>query len=129
MSPNSPIWTRGTERIQSIYQQNLSPIFSSWGSHRADMEYVERSIIYGLFLSDLTVLDSVEAQIVVLVAILCTGYGAPSIWHLRGLRRLGLGEDQVDAVRNAVARVAKWSGVDEGKVDEWPSCKDILDKV
>ena len=125
ITPTGPIYERGTKRLEMTYMQNLSPIFSSWGSHREDLEYLEKAVIYGTYLADLSVLDSIEAQLVCGVAILCGGIRGPSIWHLRGMRRVGLSEDDVEKVREVSQQVAMWCGVDKVKVEGWPGCKDI----
>ena len=125
ITESGPIHHRGTARMEETYQANLSPIFASWGSHRADLEYIEKSIIYGLFLSDLSVLDSKESQMVSLVAILCGGYRGPSVWHLRGLRRVGCSAEEVDGVADVARKVARWAGKTKEEVEAWPACKDI----
>ena len=83
-------------------------------------------VIYGLFLSDHTVLSPVETEIVVLSAIMCQGLRGPTIWHLRGLRRLGISEVDVDGVQRAVELVASWLGRD---VKGWPTVKDVADAI
>ncbi|MCJ1366872.1 hypothetical protein MMC16_006003 [Acarospora aff. strigata] len=117
---------RGTAFLQQLYKQNLEPIFSTWGCHRTDFESLERMVIYGLFLSDHTVLSPVETEIVVLSAIMCQGLRGPTIWHLRGLRRLGISEVDVDGVQRAVELVASWLGRD---VKGWPTVKDVADAI
>ena len=89
---------RGTAFIQTLYAQNMTPLFSTWGSHRADFEFLERNIIYGLYLSDHEVLSEIEAEVVILTAIMCQGLKAPTIYHLRGLRRLGVSSEDVEAL-------------------------------
>lgn len=89
---------RGTTFMQTLYAQNLTSLFSTWGSHREDFEYLEKNIIYGLYLSDHGVLSPIEAEVVILTAIMCQGLKAPTIWHLRGLRRLGISAEDVEAL-------------------------------
>lgn len=113
---------RGTAFLQQLYRQNLEPIFSTWGSHRADFEWLEKTVIYGLFLSDHTVLSPVETELVVLSAIMCQGLRGPTVWHLRGLRRLGVSAKDVEGVQRVVELTAVWAGRD---TKGWPTVKDV----
>ena len=121
---NDEIPNRGTEFLQQLYRKNLAPICSSWGSFASDFMWMERSVIYGLFLSDHDILSAVEAELVILTSIMCQGLGAPTIWHLRGLRRLGVSEADTESVQQAVEAVATWSG---RSVEGWPRVKDVPD--
>jgi hypothetical protein len=103
---------RGSQYMKTLYQQNLDPIFSTWASHRADFEFLEESVVYGLYLSDHTVLSAVESEIVTVVSIMCQGMRDPTYWHLRGLRRLGVAEEDVEGIQRAVEAVAGWCEVD-----------------
>lgn len=109
--------------LQTLYQQDLSPIFSSLGTHRADFEYLERNIIYGLYLSDHEVLSAVEAEVVILTAIMCQGLRSPTIWHLKGLRRLGITAEQVEALEGAIEKIAEWAG---RETSHWPRIADVV---
>ena len=72
----------GTAFLQTLYAHNLTPIFTTWGSHRADFEYLETSIIYGLYLSDHEILSAIEAEVVILTSIMCQGLRSPTIWYV-----------------------------------------------
>ncbi|KAI9720180.1 MAG: hypothetical protein M1812_002998 [Candelaria pacifica] len=117
---------RGTESIGKIYRDNLQPIFNSFGSHANDFEWLEKNIIYGLFLSDNSVLSDVETQLVTVPAMLCQGLKGPTMWHLRGTRRLGVSEEDVEGVQVAVEMVAKWAG---RSTEGWARVKDIEKEV
>ncbi|EEA24742.1 hypothetical protein EYB25_004153 [Talaromyces marneffei] len=121
---NNHIPDRGTKFLQQLYRQNLAPICASWGSFASDFMWMERSVIYGLFLSDHEILSAVEAELVILTGIMIQGLSAPTIWHLRGLRRLGVSEEDTEKVQLAIEAVAGWSGRD---VEGWPRVKDIGD--
>ncbi|OXV10156.1 hypothetical protein Egran_02082 [Elaphomyces granulatus] len=123
---NHAIPERGTRFIQQLYRDNLAPIFSTWGSYGPDLAWVERAVIYGLFLSDHEILSVVEAELVILSAIMCQGYRMPTIWHLRGLRRLGVSEDDVEKVQSTIEAVAIWAGK---SIDGWPRVTDVTDEV
>jgi hypothetical protein len=121
---NTHIPDRGTKFLQQLYRQNLAPICASWGSFASDFMWMERSVIYGLFLSDHEILSAVEAELVILTGIMIQGLSAPTIWHLRGLRRLGVSEEDTEKVQLAIEAVAGWSG---RGVEGWPRVKDIGD--
>ena len=95
----------------------------TWGSHRADFEYLEKNIIYGLYLSDHEILSAVEAEIVILTAIMCQGLRSPTIWHLRGLQRLGIGAEDIEALEVAIEAIAEWSG---RETSSWPRVADVV---
>ena len=121
-SLGNAIEQRGTSFIQKLYQQDLSPIFATWGSHREDFEWVEKSVIYGLFLSDHSVLSEVESELVILTSIMCQGLKAPTIWHLRGLRRLGVSNEIIDKVTQAVRTISEYCGKHPR---EWATIQDV----
>ncbi|KAL9036642.1 MAG: hypothetical protein Q9214_006042, partial [Letrouitia sp. 1 TL-2023] len=113
---------RGVSFLQTLYAQNLTPIFATWGSHRADFEHLEKAVIYGLYLSDHTVLSAVESELVILTAIMCQGLAAPTTWHLRGMRRLGVSEEDVEEVQKGVELLARWAG---RTTEGWVRVKDV----
>ena len=114
-----------------------------WGSHMADMKYMETSILYGEFLSDHSVLTAIQSEVVVLIGVLCSGFRAPGLWHLRGLARLlgarrdgrdheGVQED-VRRVRTAVEECVKWWGAEEMVqrvgLAKWPGVDDVVGEL
>ena len=116
---------RGKHTINTIYGPLLQDIFPSFGSHRADTEVVEVGFIYGLYLSEHSVLSPLETEVVVYTGILCTGLRGPSLWHTRGLGRLlgarGTDEnsqqmheikDVVRAIKTAALEVIEFLGED-----------------
>ncbi|KAH8690766.1 hypothetical protein BGW36DRAFT_364329 [Talaromyces proteolyticus] len=123
---NESIPDRGTKFLQSLYKENLAPICASWGTFASDFMWMERAVIYGLFLSDHEVLSAVEAELVILASIMTQGLSAPTIWHLRGLRRLGVNEADTESVQQAIEAVATWSG---RSVEGWPRVKDVPDEI
>ncbi|OJD16232.1 hypothetical protein AJ78_03569 [Emergomyces pasteurianus Ep9510] len=120
------ITERGTKFIQLLYKQNLQPIFDTWGSYREEFVWLEKSVIYGLFLADHTVLSELETLLVTLPSIMCQGWPGPALWHLRGLRRLGRSVEDVEKVQQAVEAVAVWSGK---SIEGWPRVTDIKDEI
>lgn len=133
----SDIEKRGRKTIDSIYGPLLPEIFKGFGSHRADVVHMEVVHVYGLYLSDHTVLNAIESEVVVLTAILCTGLKSPGLWHVRGLGRL-LGargpdaenevKDVIRGVKMAAIAAVEFCGVEmEGRVKlvEWPNVGDV----
>jgi hypothetical protein len=60
------IHDRGLATINTIYGAPLlDKIFSSWGSQKADVKFVEIFALYGLFLSDFEYLTPLETEAVV----------------------------------------------------------------
>ncbi|PGH18695.1 hypothetical protein AJ80_04348 [Polytolypa hystricis UAMH7299] len=123
---NTAIPSRGTKFLKALYKENLDPIFASWGSYGPDFAWMEKSVIYGLFLSDHSVLSAMETQLVTLSSIMCQGWPGPTLWHLRGTRRLGRSVEDVERIQLAIERVAVWCGK---SVDGWPRVKDVKDEI
>ncbi|KAK2737719.1 hypothetical protein FQN55_000934 [Onygenales sp. PD_40] len=117
---------RGTKLLENLYKQNLEPIFSTWGSYKEEFVWLEKSVIYGLFLADQTILSEVETLLVTLPGIMCQGWPGPAMWHLRGLRRLGRSVEDVEKVQQAVEAVAVWAGK---SIEGWPRAGDIKDEI
>src|SRR5271154_7172213 len=132
------ITSRGRTTLLSIYGVSLLPkIMSSWGGHRADFDHMETSILYGQFLSNHSVLDALESQMVVLSSMLCTGFRGPGMWHMRGLGRLlgarGNGSDAVlkdlEKAREAIMECVRWCGdemIGRTRLEEWPTVADMV---
>jgi hypothetical protein len=130
---------RGEKTINSIYGPLLPSIFTGFGTHREDTVHMEVAHVYGLYLSDHTVLNALESEVVVLTAILCTGLRSPGLWHLRGLGRL-LGargadaensvKDVIRGVKMAVMAVVEWCGMEERvRLMEWPNVGDVAREI
>ena len=101
--------------------------------------------VYGLYLSDFTLLIPLETELVVLVTIMCTGLRGPTLWHVRGMGRLlgARGTDESgremgrikDCLRNiklAAMNVVEWCGGEyvrkSGMEAEmgWPNVGDVV---
>ncbi len=54
---------------------------------------------------------------------MCQGLRAPTIWHMRGLRRLGISAADVESVERSVEHVAKWAGKE---TEGWPRVDDVV---
>ncbi|KAI9799394.1 MAG: hypothetical protein M1833_004094 [Piccolia ochrophora] len=113
---------RGTSFLQMLYKHNLQPIFNTFGSHAAELEWLEKNVIYGLFLADFSVLGAVETELAVMPAIMCQSLRAPTIWHLRGMRRVGISDVDIQAVEEVIKVLATHFGKDSRA---WPSITDV----
>ena len=125
-----------------IYGQELLPkIFDTWGSFRSDVVFLEASIIYGLYLADHSVLTEIQSECVIVACMLCTGFGQPSLWHLRGLcRLLGARGDTVAGNKEIVGTVQRFENAimtcvqyfemaDKAKLKDWPKVADIENEL
>lgn len=128
VSPNTDVHARGVSHIVTLYRQHLPAIMATWGSHEADFRWLEESVIYGAFLSDREVLSELETSLITVSGIMAQGLKGPSLWHLRGLRRLGLSKGDVEAVVRVIGECVKWAGGRvtgatgaEGEADDWVS--------
>ena len=59
-------------------------------------------ITYGLYLSDHTILDGVDTELVVLSGIMLQNLARETAWHLRGIRRIGVGIEDVEVIQQCV---------------------------
>ena len=103
---------RGYDFMKVLYRHNLEAIMSTWGSYQHDFEWLQKRVIYGLFLADHSILNTVETELVIMSAIMAQGLRAPSFWHVRGLRRLGIGLDVVERVCEVIRTCGEWCGKD-----------------
>lgn len=138
IAQGGPISERGMAMMLRLYGEELLPkIFDTWGSLRSDVVFLEASIIYGLYLSDHSVLTEIQSECVIVASMLCTGFGQPSLWHLRGLCRL-LGArgdtvaqnkeivDRVQHFQNAVKECVRFCKMeDKAKLADWPVVADV----
>jgi hypothetical protein len=136
------IHDRGLATINTIYGAPLlDKIFSSWGSHKADMKFVEIFALYGLFLSDFEYLTPLETEAVAYSSISCLGLGGPGNWHLRGMGRMlgARGTDetgdnmkqissQLESLKGAVVSVVEFVGEEflaKAKIQNWADAKSV----
>lgn len=60
-------------------------------------------ITYGLYLSDHTILDGVDTELVVLAGIMLQNLKTETGWHLRGTRRVGVSHEDVETIQQCVS--------------------------
>lgn len=136
------IYDRGLATINTIYGESLlNKIFDSWGIHKEDVKFNEIFALYGLYLSDFSVLTPLETEAVVYSSISCLGLGGPGNWHLRGMGRL-LGArgshdssaemkvilKQLMDLKKAVVSVVRFVGeefVARAKLDKWADAASV----
>lgn len=110
---------RGEKFMRSLYQGNLDRIFATWGSHKDTFVWLEKSPIYGLFLSDHEVLNELESELVILSSIMAQDLKGASVWHLRGLMRLGVTREDVRKVVKAIEECAAVGGKEGTGWSQW----------
>ncbi|RTE68902.1 hypothetical protein BHE90_016713 [Fusarium euwallaceae] len=137
------IYDRGVRRMDQIYGSSLLPkVFDSYGTHKEDLKFNEFFAVYGLYLSDLEVMTSLETEAVVFTSISCLGLKSPGAWHFRGMGRLLLasrGKDeprdittQLGNLKDAVIGVVKFVGgefVHTSKCEQWATVEDIENQL
>lgn len=94
---------RGKGFLNTIYQDNLPAIMAQFAAHK-DFTWVEEEIVYGLFLSDHTILNAIETELVVMPAIMIQNLPLETAWHFRGTRRVGVSKDDVELVHQCVRK-------------------------
>ena len=124
LDTSDDIEDRGHAAMRLIYRSNLDPIMASWGLHQADFEWLEKRVVYGLFLSDNRILDQVESECLNVAGIMCQGLERPTMWHIRGLRRLGVTKDNAEIVCNVIKKAAREIG-GRTDVDNWLNAVDV----
>ncbi|KAF3482418.1 uncharacterized protein GIQ15_05177 [Arthroderma uncinatum] len=116
---------RGVSWLSRIYQKNIDGIQDSLAAHK-DFFWISTEITYGLYLSDHTILDDVETELVVLSGIMIQNLNSESRWHLRGMRRIGIAQEDVELVHQCIELVAKFAQV---KIDRVPRVAEVEHEV
>jgi len=116
---------RGVEWLNQIYKANQAQTDDTLSAHQ-DFAYITRELTYGFYLSDHSILDPIETELVVLVGIMIQNLPLETAWHLRGIRRVGVCGEDVEAVQQCIEMIAEFAGVSLHKV---PRVKDIEDEV
>ena len=93
---------KGEEWLKVIYGRNLPAIDEKLSFHK-DFHFLSREITYGLYLSDMTILDPIDTEMVVLSGIMIQNLPLATRWHLRGMRRLGVVAEDVEMVQKCVS--------------------------
>ncbi|KAL9100085.1 MAG: hypothetical protein Q9163_004493 [Psora crenata] len=69
-----------------------------------DFAWISKNITYGLYLSDHSILNAIDTEVVVLSGIVVQNLKRESAWHLRGLRRVGVSMEDTEKIHQCVSR-------------------------
>ncbi|KAK5116710.1 hypothetical protein LTR62_007384 [Meristemomyces frigidus] len=94
---------RGREWLAQIYRHNDTQTQEMMAAHK-DLRWLSVEITYGLYLSDHSILDGIDTELVVLAGIMMQNLARETGWHLRGMRRIGVSLDDVEAVQQCVSK-------------------------
>ena len=67
-------------------------------------------------------LSEVESELVTLTSIMCQGLRATTIWHLRGLRRLGVDDEVIGNVTEVIHIISVYCGKDPSN---WATIQEV----
>jgi hypothetical protein len=106
---------RGLGWMSKLYKGNLDDTLGLFDDHK-DFGWISSDITYGLYLSDHTILDETETQLVVLPGIMIQNLKTETHWHIRGTRRIGVSKKDVEIVYECVKLVAAFLKLDLNRV-------------
>ncbi|KAJ5288939.1 hypothetical protein N7478_001969 [Penicillium angulare] len=114
---------RGRELCYSLYgEEGYNSIMASCGSFSADFTWASDNIIYGMFLSDESIINRVETSLMAISCMQCMGLQGTSKRHLNGLKNHGVSDEDIGAVISSARRIADWAGLDTA---EWVTVNDL----
>lgn len=87
-----------------------------------DFAWTTETIVYGLFLADLTVLNALENELVILASTMGQGADYTTRFHLKGLRQIGVNAEDATSVQSVIETVAQYLGKD---TSSWPRTKEV----
>ncbi|KAK0328289.1 hypothetical protein LTR54_001976 [Friedmanniomyces endolithicus] len=111
---------RGRDWLAQIYRHNDAKTADMMAAQK-DFRWLSIEITYGLYLSDHTILDGIDTELVVLSGIMMQNLARETGWHLRGTRRIGVSFEDVE-----IEKVAAFCGLQLTRV---PRVKDIEHEV
>lgn len=68
-----------------------------------NLDWACKQIVYGLYLSDHSILNDVETEIAVLSGIMIQNLPRETGWHLRGTRRIGVSMEDTEKLQQCVS--------------------------
>lgn len=116
---------RGADWLSKIYRHNDAQTKDRMAAHK-DFRWLSVEITYGLYLSDHTILDEIDTELVVLSGIMIQNLKTETGWHLRGTRRIGVSQDEVEVIQQCIEKVAAFCGLQLTRV---PRVADIEHEV
>ncbi|KAI6813392.1 hypothetical protein KC340_g16545 [Hortaea werneckii] len=135
---------RGRDWLGQIYRHNDNQTAEMMAAHKdfrmsypllLSIPFIKRftgeswlsiEITYGLYLSDHTILDGIDTELVVLSGIMIQNLKRETGWHLRGTRRIGVSFEDVELIQQCIEKVAAFCGLRLTKV---PRVADIEHEV
>lgn len=93
---------RGRDWLATIYRHNDNRTAEMMAAHK-DFRWLSIEITYGLYLSDHSILDGIDTELVVLSGIMLQNLKRETGWHLRGMRRIGVAKEDVVKVWELVS--------------------------
>ena len=93
-------------RVEEAHKDFGRCPFSTWRAWQlsSSSDWLCKEIVYGLFLSDRQVLDDVDTEMVVLSGIMIQNLKHQTGWHLRGTRRIGVSQQDVETIHQCVSK-------------------------
>ncbi|KAF3202608.1 hypothetical protein TWF191_002924 [Orbilia oligospora] len=116
---------RGKGFLGKIYRHNMPRNDEKFIAHK-DFAWITYNITYGLYLSDHTILDPFDTEVVALCGILIQNLESVTAFHLRGARRLGMTPEDVEGLHACCEKIAGFCRV---RVDKVPRVADIEHEV
>ncbi|KAF3159047.1 hypothetical protein TWF788_004033 [Orbilia oligospora] len=128
---------RGKGFLGKIYRHNMPRNDEKFIAHKDFAEltahifpfgtaWITYNITYGLYLSDHTILDPFDTEVVALCGILIQNLESVTAFHLRGARRLGMTSEDVEGLHACCEKIARFCRV---RVDKVPRVADIEHEV
>ncbi|KAK6355641.1 hypothetical protein TWF718_000034 [Orbilia javanica] len=111
----------GLDWLKTIYRGDTAEVDRRFRGHE-DFRWISYNITYGLYLSDHSILNSVDSELVVLCGLLIQNLAPVTAFHLRGLRRLGVKMEDVEKIHVCCEKVARVCGI---PLDKVPRVADI----
>lgn len=102
---------RGGAMNARMYQGDADAGFQLLIPHR-DFTFAIKDVVYGLFLSEDSVLSNQEAEMAVLPSILTQNMPLESMGHMNGMLRLGIDRDYLGRIISSVKVIAEFMGLD-----------------
>jgi len=105
-----------------VFGENVIDVITKSYSMSPDFAWTTEFVVYGLFLGDLTVLNGLENELVILSSTMGQGAGYTTRVHLEGLRRIGVNAVDATSIQSVIEKVAQYLGKD---TRGWPRTKDV----
>ncbi|KAJ6014750.1 hypothetical protein N7540_009341 [Penicillium herquei] len=114
---------RGRELCYKLYgEDGYNNIMASCGSFSADFTWASDNIIYGMFLSDESVINHQETSLMTMPSMACMGLQGTSKRHLIGLRNHGISDDDLTKIILSGKMIAEWAGQE---TSDWITVADL----